>query len=132
MVPMNITMLLADHVQMENGKLYVLGGGWSVAAGAPASFGIAVKADIPWDRANARLPWTLTLVDADGHGVPAGEPVVIANEVIVSRPDDLPPGVSLDCPLAFQFNGLPLGPGRYEFRFTIDDESASVSFFVRS
>ena len=43
-------MLLADYAVVADGKLYVSGGGWSVTSpGAPSA--IAMKLDVPWDRA---------------------------------------------------------------------------------
>ena len=35
-------MLLADSAQEVNGKLYVLGGGWSVINSGPGMFSVAV------------------------------------------------------------------------------------------
>ena len=39
--------MLADAAQVAGGKLYVLGGGWSVLY-APAPFAIALKIEVPW------------------------------------------------------------------------------------
>ena len=40
-------MLLADFVQAVQGKLYVLGGGWSVTGPGAVQMGIAVKIEGP-------------------------------------------------------------------------------------
>ena len=49
---MKVTMLLADVAQAVAGKLYVLGGGWSMMGSGPTPSALAVKIDIPWDQAN--------------------------------------------------------------------------------
>ena len=67
-------MLLADAAQAVGGKLYVLGGGWSVIGPGPATMAIAMKIDVPWDQTNLRHHWILDLVDEDGQ--PAAVPPV--------------------------------------------------------
>src|SRR5712692_6126152 len=59
---MKVTMLLADAAQAVNGKLYILGGGWSVTGPAPSPSAIALKIEVPWDEANTRHKLTLDLV----------------------------------------------------------------------
>ena len=44
-------MLLCDHAQAAEGKLNIIGGGWSVCGPAPTPFGIAILFQIPWDQA---------------------------------------------------------------------------------
>ena len=44
---MKVTMLLADAAQAVNGKLYILGGGWSVAGPDPTPMAIALKMEVP-------------------------------------------------------------------------------------
>ena len=48
------TMLLCDSAQSIGGKLYVLGGGWSILrkTGNLMTMALAVKLSIPWSRAN--------------------------------------------------------------------------------
>lgn len=62
-------MLLADAAQEVNGKLYVLGGGWSVTGPEVPPMAIALKIDVPWNEANRRRQWELVLLDADGSPV---------------------------------------------------------------
>ena len=66
---MRVTMMLADSAQAVAGKLYVLGGGWSITGPEPAPSAIAIKLDVPWDQAEVAHRWTLALVDADGTPV---------------------------------------------------------------
>ena len=68
---MKTTLLLCDHAQEVAGKLYVLGGGWSIYHGSPVTMGLAVKIGVPWDAANIPHTFSARLVDEDG-----GDPVL--------------------------------------------------------
>src|SRR5213592_1828364 len=98
---MRVTMLLADAAQAINGKLYILGGGWSIIGPDPVPSAIAIKIEVPWDEANKRHKLKLELVDADGRPVtvptPTGEkPVQLEGDFEVGRPPGLKPGTPLD------------------------------------
>lgn len=125
---MKVTMLLADAAQAAEGKLYVLGGGWSITGPAPTPMAIAIKIDLPWDRANMKHHWRLELLDLDERPVtvPTGrsddrerEPVFVEGELEVGRPPGLKAGTPLDIPLAINIGPLPLDPGRqFQWRFS--------------
>ncbi|MDQ3354462.1 MAG: hypothetical protein M3507_08295, partial [Actinomycetota bacterium] len=66
---MKVTMLLADAAQAVGGKLFILGGGWSVTGPGPAPMAMAIKIEVPWDRTNQRHHWALDLIDQDGQAV---------------------------------------------------------------
>jgi hypothetical protein len=123
-----VTLLLADHAVVAEGKLYINGGGWSVTSGGAPS-AIAVKLDVPWDRTNQRLQLRLRLIGQDGEQVvvhnPEGpQPVEIAAEAEVGRPAGLAHGADIDFPMAFQIGPLPLQPGqRYQWVLDIDGET---------
>ena len=121
--------MLADSAQVADGKLYILGGGWSIT-GPPAPSAIALLVEVPWDQTNRRLEWRLELVDSDGYPVltPAGEggenPILMGGDFEVGRPPGTPHGAPIGLPLALNLSPLPLDPNhRYEWRFTIDGES---------
>ncbi len=122
-------MLLADAAQAAEGKLNVLGGGWSITGPGPVPSAIAMLIEVPWDRANMRYPWQIELVDSDGDPVlitgPMGDqPVKVDGELEVGRPPGVTPGTPLALPLAINLGPLPLPPGgRYEWRLTIGEES---------
>ena len=61
-------MMLADSAQVSEGKLFILGGGWSVT-GPPAPSAIVLHVEVPWDQTNRQLHFTLNLTDADGTPV---------------------------------------------------------------
>jgi hypothetical protein len=137
---MKVTMLLADAAEAVNGKLYVLGGGWSITGPDPMPSAIAIKIDVPWDEANKRHSLKLTLVDTDDKPAmvptPVGEqPLEFRFEFEVGRPPGLKPGTPLDYALAINLGPVPLQPdSRYVWRLWIDektDEDWQVAFSTR-
>jgi hypothetical protein len=138
---MKVTMLLADAAQAVEGKLYVLGGGWSICGPDPTPTAIAVKVEVPWDQANLRHQWRLSLLDSDGTPVEADGPegrhsIAVEGEFEVGRPPGLRPGTPIDLPLALNFGPIPLAPNsRYEWRLEIDGElqgDSRLAFSTRS
>jgi hypothetical protein len=123
-----VTMLLADYAQVADGKLTIVGGGWSVTGPMPVPFAIAMLFEVPWDRANVKHRFRLDLVDTDGHVVFAPteegeEPVVIEGEFEAGRPPGMKPGTPLDVPIAINLPGPPVQPGgRFEWRLTVNGE----------
>ncbi len=127
---MHVTILLADFAQVSDGKLTIVGGGWSLTGPEPVPFGIAILIRVPWDRANQKHVMRLELLDADGLQVELEteegvHPVVFFDDVEfeVGRPAGLKPGTALDFPVAVNSGPLPLESGLYEWRLTIDGEA---------
>jgi hypothetical protein len=124
----NTTLLLCDHAQEVAGKLYILGGGWSIYRGAPVTMGLAVKISIPWDAANIPHEFAARLVTEDGLDPVLAAPdgglnatrVEFQGRFEAGRPPGLAPGSELDAPFAVNIAGLPLSPGRYEWQVEID------------
>jgi hypothetical protein len=137
----DVVLLLADYAQVAEGKLTIVGGGWSMTGPEPAPFGIAILIRVPWDQANEVHRLRLELLDADGSAVtmPTEEgdtPVVFLDdtEFEVGRPPGIKPGIPLDFPLALNASPIPLAGGRYEWRLSIDgrtQEDWRVAFTVR-
>lgn len=115
------TLMLCDFAQVAEGKLYIAGGGWSVATAMVGH--IAVLFRIPWDRANHRIPIALTLLDQDGGRVPDENGTTITLELEVGRPPGLSRGSDLDAPLAIPIPPMQLRPGRYEWVLSVDDQT---------
>jgi hypothetical protein len=137
---MKVTMLLADAAQTAEGKLYILGGGWSLTGPTPAPSAVALKVEVPWDQANTKHTFDLSLLDADGKAVvattPQGEQAIqISGEFEVGRPPGLIPGTPIDVAMAFPIGPLPLPAGsRFTWHLTIDNTSEAdwhVSFSTR-
>src|ERR1035441_9438949 len=133
-------MLLCDAAQVSDGKLYILGGGWSMTGPDPVPSAVALKIDVDWHEAEASHHWELFLEDADGQPVlmetPDGtQPVEVRGEFTVSQPQGIPEGCPIDVALAVNLGPIPLSPGtRFAWRMTIDGESlpgASLGFTTR-
>src|SRR3990170_5669117 len=89
--------MLCDGVQECNGKLYILGGGWSHLYGrefplAHHQLGLAVRLSVPWNSANRPHPFRLELVDEDGNDI---LPKPLEGAFNVGRPPTAEPGEDL-------------------------------------
>lgn len=133
-------MLLCDAAQVADGKLYILGGGWSMTGPDPVPAAIALKIEVDWNEANRTHHWELFLEDADGRPVlvptPDGsQPVEVRGEFTVNQPATVPEGSPIDVALAVNMGPIPLPDGaRYTWRLTIDGEAqdgAAVTFTTR-
>jgi hypothetical protein len=128
---MKATVMLCDHAQEVAGKLYILGGGWSIFRGSPITMALAIKIAVPWDEANKQHDVVARLVTEDGGNPvlpgqdgsdPEPRPVEFQGRFEAGRPPGLVHGTDLDAPLAINIAGLPLPPGRYEWQVLIDGE----------
>lgn len=133
---LRVTMLLADSAQVADRKLYVLGGGVSVIGPRPQPMGVAIRIEVPWDRANVPHQWRLDLLDEDGHPVMINEqPLVVHGRFEAGRPAGLKAGTPLSVPLAITFPTLPVHPGSsYTWQLSIDETTHvdwRQSFHVR-
>jgi hypothetical protein len=126
-------MLLCDWAQEINGKLYIMGAGWSrVVLRQPLDCALAVKIDVPWDRTNDQHKIRASLVTEDGSPVIVeGNPVMIEGAFETGRPAGLKPGSTIDASLALRFGGFMLDAGRYVFKFNVNGkDEAEVPFDV--
>lgn len=132
---MEAIVLLCDFAEAVNGKLYIMGGGWTDYRGsAPINCSVAIKLAVPWTQTNQRHTLSLDLVMEDGEPVnnpENGEPIRVEGEFEVGRPPGAVPGSALVNAMAFQFGGLSLDPGGYKFSFSVDGtELAGATFRV--
>ena len=124
-------MMLADAAQEVGGKLYILGGGWSITGPDPVPTAIALKLEVPWDRTNEQHALLLELLDEDGSPVMVEGPeehgpvpLQVTGEFEAGRPPGIKPGTPIDSALAVNFGPLPLEQGRrYQWRLSIDGET---------
>ena len=123
---MRVTILLADHAEVADGKLFVNGGGWDVTGPGPTTGSVAVLLFVPWDRANSPIEFVLKLVGEDGQdpfiaGSP--QPFAASGQLEVGRPVGVLKGAELPVPVAISFGPLQLqANARYEWRLTVDAE----------
>lgn len=131
-------MLIADHAQVSDGKLFIAGGGWSTAGPGPIPCGIALIFHVPWQQTNERTSFTLRLIDEDGQPFPApgtGEqPIEAAGQIEAGRPAGVAPGAEINVPVAFN-TVLQLPPAsRFTWVLDVDgetDDTWRVSFATR-
>ena len=130
-------LLLADSCQVAERKLFVMGGGITMIGPRPQPVGVAIRIEVPWDRANITHDWRLELLDEDGRPVTLKErPLVVTGRFEAGRPAGTRPGTPLSVPLAINFPAIPVVPGRsYTFQLSIDDTTHidwRQSFHVRA
>lgn len=137
---MKLTLLLADWAEVLNGKLYVMGGGWTETGPAPAPSALATIIEVSWDETNREHTAKFQLVDSDDQPVmipvPTGpQRVEVTAKFDVGRPPGSLPGSSFNVPMAMILGPLPLPPGKvYVWRCSIDDQTAeswAVTFRTR-
>jgi hypothetical protein len=122
-------MMLCDAAQVADGKLFILGGGWSLIGPDPMPSAIAIKVDVDWNEAGRPHHWELFLVDEDGRPIivegPEGpQPIEVRGDFEVARPDGVPEGSPVDVAVAVNFSPLPLTHStRFTWHLTIDGES---------
>jgi hypothetical protein len=125
-------LLLCDAAQVANGKLYMLGGGWTHlwTADTPANIALAIKLDVPWNMANRKIKLEAALLDEDGNQVsPGGRPIRLEGDLEVGRPAGLKAGTDLVIPIAFTLNGVVLPAGGYTWELSINGSLIASSPF---
>ena len=123
---MKVTILLADYAQEINGKLYVMGGGWSITNSGPGPMAIAVKIEVPWNQANRKHDFDLSLLDSDGQPMVSAEdqPITMSGEFEVGRPPGLIAGSPIDFAMAVNVQRGPLSPNsRFVWQLMLDGTS---------
>lgn len=122
---MRVTILLADAATTSEGKLYVLGGGWThTVPMSPMS--LAIKIDVPWDEGGQRHDLKIELLEMDGEPFVVADhgPLAVEAPFEVGRPQNVLPGSVLPATFAINFGPLPLVPhSRYIWRVSIDGVS---------
>lgn len=133
-------MLLCDAAQVADGKLYILGGGWSMTGPDPVPSAVALKFEVDWNEAGRTHHWELFMEDGDGRPVlvqtaEGSQPIEVRGEFSVTQPPSVPEGSPIDVALAVNIPPLPLPPGaRYTWRLTINGEQlpgSDIGFTTR-
>ena len=132
-------MMLADHAQVADGKLFISGGGWSTCGPGPVPCSVAVIFHVPWQETDERVSFALRLIDQDGRavmqpGARDGLPVQVNGHFEARRPPGMTPGAEINVPMSFNIV-LHLAPGgRYSWVLDVDghaDDSWRLSFETR-
>lgn len=130
---MEADLLLCDHAEAINGKLYIMGAAWNLlqAPNQPITVALAIVVKVGWDEADTSHELIAELLDADGERIVMnGEPVAPSGRFELGRPQGVKPGSTLNMPLAFNLSGLVLGVGQYEWRLLIDGEPIARAPFA--
>jgi hypothetical protein len=126
---MRVNMMLADHAQVADGKLFISGGGWSITGPQPTPFAVVLEIKVPWNLINTQRTFTLTLIDADGEPflvqTPEGErPLRIEGQFMATPAPGVKPGSELATLAAINMPPQQWLPGtQYEWRLEIDGKS---------
>jgi hypothetical protein len=130
------TMLLCDSAQAVGGKLYILGGGWSMLTKLQArvNMALAVKLTVPWSRANERIHLEALLITDQGEEVtqPTEEgdvPVRTEGDLELGRPPGLRHGTPLDATFVLNFDGLDIEAGGYVWELRVAGDVAARTTF---
>ncbi len=126
-------VVVADHAEAFNGKLYLHGAGWTDITqpigpgGQPGivHIGMAVSILVGWNETNRRFPLTLTIVHEDG-----GELAKVNAQLEAGRPPGSTPGADLRNLLALGAELQFPKPGNYELRAELGGKQRSVAFRV--
>jgi len=129
----NTIILLCDYAEVIDGKLYVMGGGWTGCQPGLRNMAVAIKVLVPWDKTNIRHDMSLMLQDTSGVTIALGDPpqpVRHDGNFEVGRPPGIPVGAELDFAAAIGFVGLPLEPDKgYCWQLEINGEPAAHASF---
>lgn len=129
---MDATMLLCDAAEAANGKLYILGGGWShlYAPNTPVNMALAIMLQVPWNRANEKHSLRATLVTEDNEPVAiGGNPITLEAGFEVGRPPGLKYGTTLNMPVVFNAGGLILDEGGYVWELHVGGQRIAQTAF---
>jgi hypothetical protein len=127
-------LLLANHVEVQNGLLYVSGGGWANLFRGPLNpddpppinhFGIAASLVIPWDETNQRHPLAIRIESKSGREVAR-----IEGGIEVGRPPGLPPETEQRVAVGFSLDVQFPDEGGYRAVAQVGDDERSVGFHV--
>jgi len=119
-------LILADAVQAVNGKLYMLGGGWTTlhAPAIPTThpLGIALGFRVPWQETNQVHQLEIKMMDADG--APVIPPIQAKLEM--GRPPGLRPGAEQSAVIAVNAAIKFARAGRYEMQAAVEGQTVKV------
>ncbi|WAC93544.1 DUF6941 family protein [Mycobacterium sp. Aquia_213] len=131
---MELAALLCNHAEVQNNRLYVLGGGIDqsvIPAGHPGpwsvSLSVALSIEVPWAETNKDHAVRIALLDADGNPVEVKtnstdrQAFGIDLRFNLGRPPQLEAGTSQNVALAVNVPILPFDKlGSYTFAVSID------------
>lgn len=128
---MDATIILCDAAEVSNGKLYILGGGWThlLRPNQQTNVALAMVIRVPLDEAGKQHKLEVSLLNDEGEPVHFGDnPVRVEGAFEVGKAAGVKPGGELIAPVALQF-GLALSSGSYVWELRINGEPAAKAPF---
>ena len=117
-------IILCDFAQASpDGKLTLVGAGWSFTNPGPSVLGVGVLVELDHDEMSKSHTWELVLRDADGRPVngPGGQSVRLEGRLTPAPQPGHPLGMPFKAGLALNLFGIALPPdGRFQLVLTID------------
>jgi hypothetical protein len=122
-------LLLTDHSESLNGKLYAMGAGWNMLRFPELpqewGFAIALGIDVPWDETNRRHSLQLRIEDPDGEIL--GEE--FSMDVETGRPPGSVPGQDQRLVMALQTRTVFTSAGPHAVVVHVGDREIGRSRF---
>jgi hypothetical protein len=121
--------VLADAAQAVGGKIFILGGGWNVfrSGNYPAPVQLAIAAGIGFAGSEIGIRHPLKIAIADETGVPVVPELNGQIETGQLAPD-LPQGLPIKVPVAWNVSFQVPRPGRYRIVLSVGSSQAELSF----
>ena len=139
MIQAQASVVLADYAQVSDGKLTIVGGGWTELSTPTAPTAVAVLLYLPWSGDSRIYKVGLELLDADGYPFLGydGTPLRVDAELQVDgREATASAGKNVAVPFSCLVPPLELKAGQsYEWRLFLDNETRDdwrQSFTVRA
>ena len=126
---MRATMLLAEAAQVADGKLNVLGAGWTEISVGPAQMAVAILLEFSAAEANGEHHFELFLTDGEHQPVfsegPNGKIAIeVRGDASVALPDAYDPRIPVPWPIAVNVPGLTLQPSTaYQWNLVVDGQT---------
>lgn len=124
---MNVIVMLADYAAVTEGKLTLVGGGWSFVGPQIGPIALAILVEVPWGDTNLAHQFLVELQDEDGKPAligPEAGVFRIEGQLEVGRPPGHPQGTPFNVPMGINLPPLPLTPGRrYIWVVSIDGQT---------
>ena len=123
-------LILADRAEVLNGKLYMMGGGYThqniVDFSKPLVLSMALGVLVPWHKTNERHEVAIRIEDEDGNEL---EPKIDA-AVEVGRPPQAVQGEIFRPIIAVSGQWKIPGPGTYRIVTTVGNDRKVVNFLA--
>jgi hypothetical protein len=122
-------VVLADAAQAVGGKLFILGGGWSIfrAASFPAPVQIALAINVSFTSTEIGIRFPVNIVIADEAGVPIIPEIKGQVETGQVTPD-MPKGIGGKLPLAVNVGVNVPRAGKYAIMVSVGSSKLAVYF----